>query len=207
MKNQKLYTVFIFPLISLVAACSSTTVPISKQSLTITKNLQCSPGNICDVELSQSESVNSIALSNPATWDATLFYAGQTPHVLVKNKSSGSNAEMFVYSNLGSYKFLLTSTSGKNENIMLNKNYSLSGDTSATFAPIQVYDDGARVYIKLPNISSQNLPAFYLVNNAGKLQLVNFRLKDDTYIVDDLFSYGVLILNKQNEQKVLINKN
>lgn len=197
MKNPIISTAIIFFAASLLTGCSSNAIPLSEQSLNITKNLQCSPGNICDFELTKSESVTSVALSNPIAWDATLLYAGKTPHVLLKSKASDSNADLYVLSNLGSYKLLLTSSPGKNDSLKLNKNYTLSGDKSAAFAPSQIYDDGSHVYIRIPNISLQNAPAFYLVNSTGELELVNFRIKDDTYIVEGLFFHGALVLDKQ----------
>lgn len=86
-------------------------------------------------------------------------------------------------------------------------NYKISGDTDAPFNPVQVFDDGAHVYIQMPtNISTKNLPAFYVLAPDGEtLQLVNFRYKAPFYIVDKMFDTGVLVLGlDENEQKITI---
>ncbi len=88
-------------------------------------------------------------------------------------------------------------------------NYSISGDTSAPFNPTQVFDDGHHVYIQMPtNISSKDLPAFYVLSADGdSLQLVNFRYKAPFYVVDKIFDKGVLILGlDDNEQRITISK-
>ena len=88
-------------------------------------------------------------------------------------------------------------------------NYQVSGDTSSSFNPVQVFDDGHHVYIQMPTtISSKDLPAFYVLAPDGDtLQLVNFRYKAPYYIVDKMFDKGVLVLGlDDNEQKVIISK-
>ena len=86
-------------------------------------------------------------------------------------------------------------------------NYKISGDTDAPFNPVQVFDDGAHVYIQMPtNISTKNLPAFYVLAQDGEtLQLVNFRYKAPFYIVDKMFDTGVLVLGlDENEQRITV---
>lgn len=88
-------------------------------------------------------------------------------------------------------------------------NYKISGDTSAKFKPVQVFDDGTNVYIQMPdNIRQTDLPAFYVLGQDGKtLELVNFQWKKPFYVVHKIFDSGVLILGlDDNQQKITINR-
>lgn len=89
-------------------------------------------------------------------------------------------------------------------------NYSVSGDTSSSFNPVQVFDDGVHVYIQMPtDIKSHPLPAFYILAPDGEsLQLVNFRFKSPYYIVDQIFKKGVLVIGLDgNAQRITITRN
>lgn len=88
-------------------------------------------------------------------------------------------------------------------------NYKISGDTSAPFNPTQVFDDGTHVYIQMPaTLASSSLPAFYVLAPDGEtLQFVNFRYKAPFYIVDKIFTTGVLVLGlDENEQRITITR-
>jgi type IV secretion system protein VirB9 len=88
-------------------------------------------------------------------------------------------------------------------------NYTISGDTDAPFNPIQVFDDSKHVYIQMPNdLSSRNLPAFYVMApDNSTLQIVNFRYKAPFFVIDKIFTKGVLVYGlDDNEQKITISK-
>lgn len=85
--------------------------------------------------------------------------------------------------------------------------YKVSGDTSAKFKPVQVFDDGTNVYIQMPSdIKQSDLPAFYVLGQDGeKLELVNFQFKRPYYVVHKIFDKGVLILGlDDNAQQITI---
>ena len=55
------------------------------------------------------------------------------------------------------------------------------------WTPITVCDDGNKTYIKMPeSISSSDAPGLF-INDQGKLELVNYRVKKSYYIVDRVF--------------------
>lgn len=87
--------------------------------------------------------------------------------------------------------------------------YKISGDTSAPFNPVQVFDDGTHVYIQMPNnIKSKDLPAFYVLGTDDEtLELVNFRFKAPYYVVDKIFDTGVLVLGLDDDaQRITIKR-
>lgn len=82
----------------------------------------------------------------------------------------------------------------------LNFGYALDGKDH--FKPVRVFDDGAKVYIQMPmEFQHREAPALVLVGKDGKEQLVNYRLKNDYYIVDKLFSKAALILGVGDDQR------
>ena len=47
-------------------------------------------------------------------------------------------------------------------------------------------------------------PALFVISSAGDTQLVNYRVKNDTYIVDRLFEAAELRLGQQDQEIVRI---
>lgn len=88
----------------------------------------------------------------------------------------------------------------------LNFDYKISGD--ASWKPLRVYNDGKKTIIQMPDtLTSGEAPAFLVVGSGGETQIVNYRLKKDRYIVDQLFEEGVLIAGVGSSQsKVTIKK-
>lgn len=88
-------------------------------------------------------------------------------------------------------------------------NYKISGDTDAAFDPVQVFDDGQKVFIQMPdNISSKELPSlFALAPDGYSKQLINFNYKKPYYIVYKLFDEAVLTLGvDDNQQSITITR-
>lgn len=68
----------------------------------------------------------------------------------------------------------------------LNFNYSIS-DRTYPWKPTLVFDDGTKTYIQMPaTMSSSEAPALF-IKEGKQLVLVNYRVKNDYYIVDRLF--------------------
>ncbi len=80
----------------------------------------------------------------------------------------------------------------------LNFDYEISGD--AGWKPLQVFDNGIKTYIKLPKM--QELPMFMVKTTAGK-GLVNYRVKDNCFIVDRIFDEAYLILGVGKDKEEL----
>jgi len=73
----------------------------------------------------------------------------------------------------------------------LNFRYRVKG-RDLTWKPAQVFDDGAKVYLKMPeSMASGDAPALFVIED-GKPLLVNYRVKDRLYIVDRLFANAQL---------------
>ncbi|MDO3445442.1 P-type conjugative transfer protein TrbG [Agrobacterium sp. V1] len=87
----------------------------------------------------------------------------------------------------------------------LNFSYSLTG--RAPWRPKRVYSDGARTYIQFPrSISGQDAPVLFVVSG-GQNRIVNYRMKNDTMIVDYAIDRAVLISGVGwRQQKIIIRR-
>lgn len=72
----------------------------------------------------------------------------------------------------------------------------------ARWAPTQVFDDGKKTYIHFPrDVTSGEVPVLFVVHG-DQVQLVNYRAKRDTYIVDRLFDVAELRVGT-NQQEIV----
>jgi P-type conjugative transfer protein TrbG len=61
--------------------------------------------------------------------------------------------------------------------------------------PARVFDDGAKTYIQMPpDLQHREAPVLLIVGNDGKGEMTNYRVKDQTYIVDRVFDRADLVL-------------
>lgn len=73
----------------------------------------------------------------------------------------------------------------------LNFRYKIKG-RDVPWKPAQVFDDGTKVYLKMPDgMTTSDAPALFVMEN-GQPLLVNYRIKDRLYIVDRLFDTAQL---------------
>ncbi len=90
------------------------------------------------------------------------------------------------------------------ENIdALNFEYEVSG--KAPWRPVRVYNDGVKTYIQMPSAMAQTeAPAVLVLGSDGEKQIVNYRLKKDRFIVDQIFSKAVLIAGVGSSQEKIV---
>jgi type IV secretion system protein VirB9 len=87
----------------------------------------------------------------------------------------------------------------------MNFNYTIRGGDQH-IRPVRVFDDGAKTYIQMPpDLQHREAPVLLVVGNDGKGEMTNYRVKDQTYIVDRLFDRANLVLGSgKKAQKVEI---
>lgn len=81
----------------------------------------------------------------------------------------------------------------------LNFGYEITG--SAPWKPSRVFDDGVRTYIELPDQAIASEVPIILVPKQGKDEVVNYRLKDNRYVVDSLLAHLILVQGIGREQQ------
>ena len=89
----------------------------------------------------------------------------------------------------------------------VNFDYTIRGGNEH-LRPLRVFDDGAKTYIQMPSeIQYREAPALLVVGTDGKEEMTNYRVKDQTYIVDRLFDRANLVLGPgKRVQKVEISR-
>ena len=75
----------------------------------------------------------------------------------------------------------------------MNFEYAIKGDEA--IRPLQVFDDGQKTFIRMnPKIKYREAPALVVIGPDKKPEMLNYRVKDDMYIVDRLFDRAELVL-------------
>lgn len=93
--------------------------------------------------------------------------------------------------------------------LALNFAYRVKKDRQFPWKPAQVFDDGVRVYIKLPpEARHAEAPVLFVLEADGSRALVNYSLVGgDTYVTDRLFDRAVLLSGVGGkERQVLIER-
>jgi len=74
--------------------------------------------------------------------------------------------------------------------------------------PLRVFDDGAKTYLQMPPaIEHMEAPVLLVIGTDGKGTMTNYRVQQQTYIVDRLFDRARLVLGVgKKAQKVEINR-
>jgi type IV secretion system protein VirB9 len=87
----------------------------------------------------------------------------------------------------------------------LHFDYQIKGGDE-NMRPRRVFDDGSKTYIQMsPNVTNREAPVLVVMGPDGKGEMVNYRMKDQTYIVDRLFEHAQLVLGSgKKAQKVEI---
>lgn len=84
--------------------------------------------------------------------------------------------------------------------------YQITGD-NPPWRPLRAFDDGNKVYIEFPGrIDQGEAPPLFVVGPAGGDELVNYRMRQNYYIVDRLFGAAELRLGEAPQQVVRINR-
>lgn len=89
----------------------------------------------------------------------------------------------------------------------LNFGYKVTGGDEH-LRPLRVYDDGAKTYIQMkPDMQNREAPALVVLGTDGKGEMTNYRVREQTYIVDRLFDRARLVLGSgKKAQKVEITR-
>lgn len=92
------------------------------------------------------------------------------------------------------------------ENIAdLDFNYSISGCSSCAWRPLRVYNNGHQTIIQMGSRMNQTEAPALLVKTRQGEQLVNYRIRADRYVVDQVFHEAVLIVGVgRNQDRVTI---
>ena len=81
--------------------------------------------------------------------------------------------------------------------------YAITGD-SPPWRPLRAFDDGRKVYIEMPaGVAEGELPPLFVVGPSGGTELVNYRVRQNYYVVDRLFAAAELRMGSDKKQAVV----
>ncbi len=88
----------------------------------------------------------------------------------------------------------------------LDFGYDISGSTS--WKPTRVYNDGVKTYIFMPrSMNSKDAPVLLALDGSGSQKIVNYRIVNNKFIVDNLFDKAILLIGVGfNQDKVTITR-
>jgi len=76
----------------------------------------------------------------------------------------------------------------------LNFGYKVTGGNDR-LRPARVFDDGSKTYIQMKSeMQSREAPVLVVLGADGKGEMTNYRVREQTYIVDRLFDRAQLVL-------------
>jgi type IV secretion system protein VirB9 len=84
--------------------------------------------------------------------------------------------------------------------------YAIEGD-NPPWRPVAAFDDGSKVYIEMPSgIAQGEAPPLFVIGPEGDGQLVNYRVRQNYYIVDRLFAAAELRMGGEHQETVRISR-
>jgi len=82
--------------------------------------------------------------------------------------------------------------------------YRIRGDKKLSWYPVSAFEDGNKVFIKMPNnVDHSQLPIFMTLGSHGQTEVVNYRYFKPYYVVDTIFDCGVLILGTDKYRQII----
>ena len=81
--------------------------------------------------------------------------------------------------------------------------YAITGDRPP-WRPLRAFDDGRKVYIEMPaGVAEGELPPLFVVGANGGTELVNYRVRQNYYVVDRLFAAAELRMGSDKKQAIV----
>jgi type IV secretion system protein VirB9 len=75
------------------------------------------------------------------------------------------------------------------------------------WTPTQVFDDGRKTFIRFPAArQTREAPALFVLSGADDTELVNYRVKNDYYVVDRLVDRAELRVGQEEQEVVRIER-
>jgi type IV secretion system protein VirB9 len=104
---------------------------------------------------------------------------------------------------------LAAATTATNINLeSVNFSYRVSVEKGKpTWTPVQVFDDGRKTFVRFPvSMLTREAPALFVLSSTNETQLVNYRVKNDYYIVDRLIDRVELRVGQKDQEIVRITR-
>ena len=89
----------------------------------------------------------------------------------------------------------------------LNFNYTIQVIKGhPAWTPVQAFDDGRRTFVRFPSaMVLREAPALFVLRDS-ETQLVNYRVKNDTYVIDRLLDSAELRVGQKDQEIVRVSR-
>lgn len=181
----------------------------------------CAPLRACVIELEAGERVLATALGDTERWLVDQAVTGaHTPLIIVKPTACDIATNVVISTDRRVYDLALESpvcthrpleytrrvrfsypgtalvsspAVGDFHPESLSFTYRWTPDRHIAWAPVAVFDDGTRAYIRLPHAAKNtDLPLLFSEQDDGARSLIPYKLTNDTYVTDRIFMRAIL---------------
>ncbi len=91
---------------------------------------------------------------------------------------------------------------------LLDYHYSISSlccSENPAWKPVRAFNDGTHVFIQMPaQLRVTDAPVLFIQAKDGGKEMVNYRVKDNYYIVDELFKHAVMVTGAGDAQEKIM---
>jgi len=104
---------------------------------------------------------------------------------------------------------LAKATTATNVNLeAINFSYRIAIENGKpAWTPVQVFDDGRKTFVRFPAaMLNREAPALFVLSSTNEVQLVNYRVKNDFYIIDRLIEKAELRVGQKDQEIVRITR-
>ena len=104
---------------------------------------------------------------------------------------------------------LASATTASNINLeAINFSYRVSVEKGKpAWIPLQVFDDGRKTFVRFPAaMLNREAPALFVLSANNEVQLVNYRVKNDFYVIDRLVEKAELRIGQKDQEIVRISR-
>lgn len=193
--------------------------------------IYCRRGYLTDLVFKKGETIEYVGGGDTAGWAVSNTTVDGTPHLFIKPTVETSTTNLIVTTNKRTYQLILNTSNWynpivswvydtevrnanlieqqKNERITdvdvqagnvedLDFDYEVSGDGNK---PVMVFSDGDKTYLKFKKLNKKQLPIFIRQKGHKEMQLVNYTVKGNYYIIEQTFDQAQI---KDNNKTMTI---
>jgi type IV secretion system protein TrbG len=179
--------------------------------------LTCAERRVCVVGLESGERIVGTTVGDSERWLATVVSSGAIPIVALKPTMCGTTSDLVVVTDRRVYTLRLTAAPCVARGARVTPyvrfwypdvappavqpplafTYHWTHDPHIAWTPTAVYDDGTRVFIRLPAVSrEEGAPVLWQETGDGDRVLLNYTIDSDAgggvYVTDRVFARAIL---------------
>lgn len=138
---------------------------------------------------------NLVITTKPSYEDISFYYPNETIEYWndkLKEKYEKYKAQERNGDSLATNEPTYISMTNANGDIVINTDYTIKGDKVA-WKPINVFDNGAKTVIQMPdNISQLDLPTVMVIKDTKDQEIINPRYRNGKFILDGIYKTIIL---------------